>query len=72
MQDAVVFAELETAVQAIGAQNTYSIYGNLWNLDRIDQRTLPLDNAYNYASDGSGVHVYVIDTVCCSHQCTQE
>jgi subtilisin family serine protease len=33
-----------------------------WGLDRIDQRSLPLDNTYNYANDGTGVHVYIIDT----------
>ncbi|WP_192783066.1 S8 family peptidase [Amycolatopsis lexingtonensis] len=32
-----------------------------WGLDRIDQRT-GLDHAYHYASDGSGVTIYVIDT----------
>jgi PKD repeat protein len=33
-----------------------------WGLDRMDQRNLPLDNTYNYANDGTGVHVYIIDT----------
>ncbi|MDH7515398.1 MAG: S8 family serine peptidase [Bacteroidota bacterium] len=33
-----------------------------WGLDRIDQRTLPLDQHYFYLQDGSGVTVYIIDT----------
>ncbi|CAN5143704.1 hypothetical protein BH20ACT5_BH20ACT5_03250 [soil metagenome] len=40
-----------------------------WGLDRIDQRNLPLDNAYTYPTTASNVHAYVIDTgVRNSHQ----
>ena len=33
-----------------------------WGLDRIDQRNLPLNNAYAYTPTGSGVTAYIIDT----------
>ena len=33
-----------------------------WGLDRIDQRNLPLDRAYDHRFDGAGVHAYIIDT----------
>lgn len=33
-----------------------------WPLDRIDQRELPLDGSYTYASKAEGVTVYIVDT----------
>ena len=34
-----------------------------WNLDRVDQPSLPLDGLYHYALDGTGINVYILDTV---------
>ena len=36
--------------------------GATWGLDRIDQRTLPLDGSYTYATTASDVRAYIIDT----------
>ncbi|OXM61587.1 serine protease [Amycolatopsis sp. KNN50.9b] len=33
-----------------------------WGLDRVDQRNLPLNRAYNYSTTASNVHAYIIDT----------
>jgi len=40
----------------------YAQQGATWGLDRVDQRSLPLDGVYNSAQDGTGVNVYIIDT----------
>ncbi len=33
-----------------------------WGLDRIDERSLPLDNVYDSDQTGAGINVYIIDT----------
>ncbi|MBE0646079.1 MAG: S8 family serine peptidase [Bacteroidetes bacterium] len=44
--------------------NTVSqpVGSNLWGIDRIDQRSRPLDGYYVYNTDGTGVTAYIIDT----------
>jgi len=33
-----------------------------WGIDRVDQRDLPLDNAFYPTGDGTGVTAYIVDT----------
>lgn len=50
--------EKDASVHAAGVQG-----GDLpWGLDRIDQRSLPLDGSYSYPDGGSTVTAYVIDS----------
>jgi subtilisin family serine protease len=44
-------------VQAVATQT-----GATWGIDRTDQRALPLNSTYNYNADGTGAHVYIVDT----------
>ena len=53
----VLRVEADQVVQASGTESPAD-----WGLDRIDQRTRPLDGSYSYAADGAGVSVYIIDT----------
>jgi subtilisin family serine protease len=58
------FVEPDQPVELVATQSPAT-----WGLDRIDQRDLPLNNAYTYNQTGQGVHAYVIDTgVRASHQ----
>lgn len=63
---AVSLLRLDAAVASVEPDRVMSLFGTQvsppWGLDRVDQRNLPLDNAYTYAYDGTGVTAYVIDT----------
>ncbi|MCS7039690.1 MAG: S8 family serine peptidase, partial [Caldilineales bacterium] len=49
---AVAYVEPDQVVYALGTQSPAP-----WGLDRVDQRTLPLNNTYTYETTAVGVHV---------------
>jgi subtilisin family serine protease len=58
---------LDPRVVRISVQRQYRALGTTqagatWGLDRIDQRTRPVDGSYTYDFTGAGVTAYVIDT----------
>lgn len=54
-QDSTVSIADETAVDT-------NQTGATWGLDRINQRSLPLNGVFSYTKTGAGVRVYIIDT----------
>jgi subtilisin family serine protease len=53
----VAYVEQDTKVETNESQSSPG-----WALDRVDQRTDPLDLTYNYTATGRGVNIYIIDT----------
>jgi subtilisin family serine protease len=53
----VAYVEENGEVSASATQT-----GATWGLDRVDQRDLPLNQAYTYNATGAGVNAYIVDT----------
>lgn len=53
----IEFVEPNGVARAIASQTPAT-----WGIDRIDQRSFPLNNTYTYPTGGVPVHVYIIDT----------
>src|SRR5687767_5211437 len=56
---------LSAGMAAVAVSATAQIYQSSpanWALDRIDQRTAPLNQSYGYTTTGAGVHIYIIDS----------
>jgi subtilisin family serine protease len=53
----VAYVEQDRVVTTQGTQT-----GATWGLDRIDQRSLPLNGTYTYPNTASNVRAYIIDT----------
>lgn len=58
----VTHIEVDQVVSHTTTQNTVFSGWDVWGLDRIDQRNLPLSNTYTYTSTGAGVTAYVFDS----------
>lgn len=56
--EGVLYAEEDLPIKSTTTVNP----SPSWGLDRINQRTLPLDSTYSFASNGSGVDAYIVDT----------
>jgi len=55
--DRVLFVEEDGAMYAAATQPNAP-----WNLDRVDQRNLPLNTNFEYSQAGAGAHIYILDT----------
>ncbi|HVT44610.1 MAG TPA: S8 family serine peptidase [Thermoanaerobaculia bacterium] len=53
----VSYVEEDGVMRTVATQNNAT-----WGLDRIDQRSRPIDGNYNYDFTGTGVNAYIIDT----------
>jgi subtilisin family serine protease len=52
---------LRISVQRLMQRFETQLAPGSWGLDRVDQRALPLDNAYTYDTDAATVRAYILD-----------
>jgi subtilisin family serine protease len=52
----------DAAVRIAEEDSVARAASSTWNLDRVDQRALPLSGGHQASTSGAGVHLYVIDT----------
>lgn len=63
---AVAQLERVKGIKRIEADGVAQVDGTItarsWGQDRLDQRVLPLNQTYTFATSGTGVRVYILDT----------
>jgi subtilisin family serine protease len=58
----IAYVEEDSAIQP-SSQSLIQAQSSVdWGLDRIDQRSRPIDSKYVYSSTGAGVNVYILDS----------
>ncbi|NBS92155.1 MAG: S8 family peptidase [Betaproteobacteria bacterium] len=59
---ALATAAVLVLIIAVAQRVAHADSASSWGLDRIDQRSLPLDGSYIYDKTGSGVTAYIVDS----------
>lgn len=57
----VAYIEADVMMPLMGIGDTVQ-QSAIWQLDRIDERSLELDGTYEYSVTGAGVHIWIVDS----------